>query len=219
MKTMHKMLLGAALLSAAPAFATDFSYTGTFRQDDNVAFFDFVATGTSTVTLRSFSYAGGVNSAGATIAAGGFDPILTLYDLATGNRISFQDDGSGVPVDPVTGAPFDVNFSSTLAAGTYRVALSQYNNFGGATLSDAFGRAGSGNFTQAYCDMGITAPFCDFTGAKRTSAWAFDILGVDTAIGPGGTVPEPATWAMMILGMGAVGGALRRRSTKVTFAH
>jgi hypothetical protein len=36
-----------------------------------------------------------------------------------------------------------------------------------------------------------------------------------------GAVPEPASWAMMILGMGAVGGALRRRSkvaTKVAFA-
>jgi hypothetical protein len=32
-------------------------------------------------------------------------------------------------------------------------------------------------------------------------------------------VPEPATWAMMILGMGAVGGAMRRRTrTGVTYA-
>lgn len=30
-------------------------------------------------------------------------------------------------------------------------------------------------------------------------------------------VPEPATWAMMIIGMGAVGASLRRRSTKVQF--
>jgi hypothetical protein len=31
-------------------------------------------------------------------------------------------------------------------------------------------------------------------------------------------VPEAATWAMMILGFGAVGTALRRRSTKLSFA-
>jgi len=35
-------------------------------------------------------------------------------------------------------------------------------------------------------------------------------------VGPG--VPEPATWAMMILGMGAVGATLRRRRTVATFA-
>ena len=34
----------------------------------------------------------------------------------------------------------------------------------------------------------------------------------------GGAVPEPATWAMMIAGFGLVGGAMRRRSTKVAFA-
>ena len=31
-------------------------------------------------------------------------------------------------------------------------------------------------------------------------------------------VPEPATWGMMILGFGLVGGSLRRRKTKVSFA-
>lgn len=34
----------------------------------------------------------------------------------------------------------------------------------------------------------------------------------------GADVPEPATWAMMIGGLGLVGGAMRRRTTKVVFA-
>lgn len=39
-----------------------------------------------------------------------------------------------------------------------------------------------------------------------------------TAAGPGG-VPEPASWALMIMGLGAVGGALRsRRRVRVAFA-
>ncbi len=54
-----------------------------------------------------------------------------------------------------------------------------------------------------------------------------DVLGFDQmTIGdarqvvnpPSGAVPEPATWAMMIAGFGMVGGAMRRRSTKVAFA-
>jgi hypothetical protein len=32
------------------------------------------------------------------------------------------------------------------------------------------------------------------------------------------SVPEPATWAMMILGLGAVGYSMRRRTAKVAFA-
>ena len=34
----------------------------------------------------------------------------------------------------------------------------------------------------------------------------------------GAAVPEPATWGMMIVGFGLMGGVLRRRSTKVAFA-
>ena len=33
-----------------------------------------------------------------------------------------------------------------------------------------------------------------------------------------GGVPEPATWALMILGFGAIGGALRRRGANVAYA-
>jgi hypothetical protein len=37
-----------------------------------------------------------------------------------------------------------------------------------------------------------------------------------SATATAGAVPEPATWAMMILGMGAVGFAMRRRKSNVT---
>lgn len=49
-------------------------------------------------------------------------------------------------------------------------------------------------------------------------------LGVDdfnfTLAGGGGGVPEPATWAMMLIGFGIVGGAMRGRkaSIRVTYA-
>ena len=47
------------------------------------------------------------------------------------------------------------------------------------------------------------------------------VSGVLTATVGAGAVPEPATWALMIVGFGAVGGAMRRRSTvrtNVSFA-
>ncbi|MCW6532019.1 MULTISPECIES: PEPxxWA-CTERM sorting domain-containing protein [Sphingomonas] len=35
----------------------------------------------------------------------------------------------------------------------------------------------------------------------------------------GGGVPEPATWALMILGFGAIGGTLRVRNRRLRYAH
>lgn len=36
--------------------------------------------------------------------------------------------------------------------------------------------------------------------------------------GEASAVPEPATWAMMLLGFGAIGTATRRRKTAIRFA-
>lgn len=38
------------------------------------------------------------------------------------------------------------------------------------------------------------------------------------ATGPGGGVPEPATWGLMILGLGAVGGVMRRQRQSVRYS-
>ncbi|WP_298669225.1 PEPxxWA-CTERM sorting domain-containing protein [uncultured Sphingomonas sp.] len=48
------------------------------------------------------------------------------------------------------------------------------------------------------------------TFSSRENSFEFDNLAR--------AVPEPATWALMILGFGAIGGALRRRRTSVAYA-
>lgn len=67
-----------------------------------------------------------------------------------------------------------------------------------------------------------------YSGAFTASATNTTLTFVNTAGGPNEgvfldavsvmAVPEPATWAMLILGFGLVGGALRRRSQAVAFA-
>jgi hypothetical protein len=47
----------------------------------------------------------------------------------------------------------------------------------------------------------------------RNNNWAFDILGVSDATQVG-AVPEPSTWAMMLIGFGAIGFAVRRQKNK-----
>jgi hypothetical protein len=59
------------------------------------------------------------------------------------------------------------------------------------------------------CALGSGTTFC--SDARLTLTYDYT---------PSSAVPEPATWAFMIVGFGAVGAAMRsaRRKTKVTFA-
>jgi hypothetical protein len=72
----------------------------------------------------------------------------------------------------------------------------------------AFGAAG------VYTTDGwpINAPGCCYGNA------GFATLVVSGAPDPGGAVPEPTTWALMITGFGGAGAMLRRRRTRHTFA-
>lgn len=195
MKTLLSVGLAAVALAATPAQAADVSFVGNLSAPNQVLFFDFTITTASTVTLRSYSYAGGTNAQGTVIARGGFDPILGVYD-SLGNRIGENDDGgcTNVPADSATGSCYDTFFRSALTAGTYRAAVSVFPNFGPTNLN-------TGTFAGATT-----------FGTNRTSAFAFDVLNVANATGPGsGAVPEPATWAMLMLGFGAMGFSLRRK--------
>jgi hypothetical protein len=191
----------AMIALAAPAAATDFSFVGTLANDDEVLFFNFTVGAPSLVTLRTYSYAGGTNAAGAVIARGGFDPILSLYNATTGAKIADNDDGnSSVPADSVSGEHYDTYFQSLLGAGNYTVSVTEYDNFGPATLAGIFNGSSS-------------VGFADVSGAAnnpRDGHWAFDVLNVASA-SQGGVVPEPATWGLMISGFGLTGAMLRRR--------
>lgn len=203
------LVLLAFSLSSAVCKADNFSFTGNFSTINDVQLFTFTVGANSNVVLRSYSYAGGTNSAGTVIAEGGFDPILAIF-LGTGPsavQIGQNDDGAcgKVPVDSVTGACYDVYLEQdNLAPGIYTVSIQDYANFAvGPTLGDGF--------TNGALTGGT---FIDFTGANRTNFWAFDVLGVESAeipVPPDGTVPEPSSIAL--LGSGALGIAdlIRRR--------
>src|SRR5881275_2020536 len=91
MKLKLIAVLLAVCASVSPAHANDISYSGQFAHDNDVALFPFPVSTLSTVELRSYGYAGGVNAAGQTIARGGFDPIIELLNAA-GQQIGGQDD-------------------------------------------------------------------------------------------------------------------------------
>ena len=207
----------AAALYAGSAQAANISFTGSFATDDAVQLFGFSVGAPSIVTLRTYSYAGGIQANGHAVSAGGFDPILALFDSA-GHFINQNDDGSGVPTDPSTGAAYDTLLNASLGAGSYLVSVMQYNNFAvGANLSDGFIRDGQGNFTAGFGGC-VAASFCDVTGAARTNQWAFDILNVSDAVlvdrVPGvSAVPIPAALPLLVSALAWLGFfGYRRRS-------
>lgn len=211
-KSLAKVLpVGTALavaLAASSASAGDFSFTGSLPTPGTVQFFDFTVGAQSSVTLRSWSYAGGTNAAGTVIARGGFDPILALFALPGGARINQNDDGGCgvVAADSVSGACFDTSLTSVLDPGDYRVSVQVFPNFAPDNLSGTF----EGATTFADVSNALDNP--------RTNQWAFDILNVEAAVQ--GAVPEPSTWAMMLAGFGMVGLGMRRRAkvtTSVTY--
>ncbi|MFL6447227.1 MAG: DVUA0089 family protein [Bryobacteraceae bacterium] len=221
MRLLAIKALGIVVLAASLASAANFSFQGTFTRDDEVQLFTFSVASTSTVTLRTWSYAGGVNAGGRTIARGGFDPILALFN-SSGVLINENDDGGfSVPADPVTNQNFDTYLQSSLSAGTYTVSVMQYDNFAnGSSLSQGFSETGNPTFTSVFgCSSGR---FCDVSGVdpgdNRNGAWAFDVLGVDSAsvtTTPSG-VPEPATVSLMIAGLGLVALVGKRRLASAT---
>jgi hypothetical protein len=199
MKRFLKTALAAAALmaGAASANAGAVSFNGNLAGDNSVALFSFTIAADSDVSLRTWSYAGGLNAAGNAIGAGGFDAVLALYFGAGDSAllIGGNDDGSGVAVDPLTTWALDSLLDlPSLLAGTYTVALTSAANFAnGPTLGDGFLGAGDAGF------------------GGRSSAWALDISGVDSAT----ALPEPSSLALALLGLvGAAGAGGARRTSR-----
>jgi len=213
----------ACCLSVGVASAGNISFTGTFTQDDQLEIFLFTAPSAS-FSAETWSYAGGTNGALNVITAGGFDPVLSLFDAtgglsATSPLIATNDDNPLATVDPSTGNAFDSKLTiGTLNAGhTYALVLSVNDNLAyGSTYGDGFTQSGNGNFTAAEFGCSGSGPFCDTGVDQRTGNWAVDINGVRSAVdtSAGGTVPEPGTVLLLSAGLGGV-ALLRRRRKRV----
>ncbi len=195
------------LLSAALASAGAFSYTGMFTYDDDMAVIPFTVTAYSEVTIRSWSFGGGLNAAGQTIPDGGFAPVLSLVYPDPATPI-FYDHGfnfepcPGCTVDPATGDTSDAFLRLYLDPGEYFVAITQYDNVPGVFWGEPFSRAADDNphyFTEDYqIAGGPEAPFLYYRDTfKRTGNWAVDITGEN--VGP--AVPEPASLALGAIGI------------------
>lgn len=163
----------AWLATIAVASAAPISLTGQLDPNNpqDAVLRTFTLSAPGSVTIRSWGYGGssgapgGTNAAGAAIAAGGFDPYVTLF-AGSGPAATFlasNDDGlcpPGTIADALCGDSTLV--TGVLPAGTYTLAISAFlnmslaENLGSGTLGDGFVGLGSfGTRTNAYAvDIG-----------------------------------------------------------------
>jgi hypothetical protein len=121
-QTLASILVGALTLAlSSPVKAASFSFRGSLSVNDPVQFFSFTTSTDSLVTLKTFSYAGGTQADGTVVLAGGFDPIISLFDGNSSPNIliAYNDDSDTL----------DSLLEQNLTPGKYTVALSQFDNF------------------------------------------------------------------------------------------
>ncbi len=220
-KLASTLCVVASLVVGAQAQAVpmNFSFTGVFANDDDVRLFSFTADDVSKVRLRTYGFGGGTQADGTVVPAGGFDPMLALFD-SSGNLVNQNEDaaavslnacGAGV-VNADNGDPYDACFDEVLAAGMYQVAIMQSDNFAiGPTLGAGFDKTGNQTYTSNPLRCSPPGLFCAkslLSDPNRTGAWAFDILGVESQ-DIVNNVPEPTSLA--ILGLGLAGLSVMRR--------
>ncbi|WP_242185735.1 PEPxxWA-CTERM sorting domain-containing protein [Sphingomonas sp. CARO-RG-8B-R24-01] len=118
--------------------------------------------------------------------------------------------------------------TSTFAAGFQSLNF-LYGFFGTGTISVFSGLNGTGSLLStrtfaadiASLDNAFSAGSVAFSGTAKsfTLASAVGNAGLDDVTFGTSAVPEPATWGLMITGLGMIGGTVRRRKQKAAVAY
>lgn len=215
LKTLCAAMLAAGVVVAGPAMASvadpvgDFlgTYGGPLNPDLDIlgaeveydgSGFRLSATLAGPVGVTPGSlYVWGINRGGGTARlAGGspsvgptvlFDSVAVMFPDGLGRAVTFPT--AGPPsITPLSGI---VNVTGNTISALFPAALFPTNGFA------------ADDYTFTLWSRKRVNPALDGTNAE--------IADFASAITPTRPVPEPTTWALMILGTGAVGLALRRR--------
>jgi hypothetical protein len=134
------------------------------------------------------------------------------------------DIGAGGTVTPVAGSP--THWGASLTGSTVLLETAGDAAVGGKPIDLIIG---TGPYTNANSSIIVHDPSIQGTGTFALSALGVtastQVTGVIFSFGTGPdtflpvtTVPEPSTWAMMILGFAGIGFMAYRRSRKNTMA-
>lgn len=236
----HNDIALVRLAELAPTFADSY---GLYSSE--IAGQDMTVTGYGSTS--SIGGAVGVNTANPN-RLGWFRQGLNTYDFALGDE-RFVNNTTGVNAwaailgEPVSQFRYSYwsDFDSGLATNDASCRITQAGNFGGEPglsfcdlgtglreVGVAGGDSGGGSFID-----GRVASVNSY-GITFGASWGDSFAGLNSSYGEftgyvpvwlheqwitGNMVPEPSTWAMLILGFGMVGGTMRRRGkTQLRYA-
>jgi hypothetical protein len=143
-------------------------------------------------------------------------PVLHLNGSATGT-VNQSDPLENAAWNPVTFVTVDdLNLFTGLDHGTFTWTLADGDKLSGLMFEDDTTvnfSTNTGPFTQMLTFTGGTGHFAGVSGASfgqgSLAPSGYTVIGRGILHTPG--VPEPAAWAMMLLGFGGLGAVLRRR--------
>lgn len=237
-------ILAFEIIAAAPAAAQVGGTPTLPNTPGTVVFFDFFFSDNAGAPADNFNNFVQWNVTGGSVdLVGGFgpgvfgappnNPLGRYVDLggSTANPGLFS---TRLPLDILAGATYELSFMyrSTLPGQQNAASAS----FGGRTFNVSSSSEAFSQFSQTFVVNSVASSTIAFQGMKAdTDNSGVGIDGVVLRIvglpggavptDPGlplpGAVPEPATWAMMLMGFGVVGFALRRNAkarTNVNFA-
>lgn len=129
----------------------------------------------------------------------GSSPLIARLD-ATGNSWTSSDISTLFP--SITGGEFTLNYDAASNQLTF-----SYNPGAGDPVIHYLGISQASNYFLFYDTTGITSATINLSDLFPNNPGWSHVDVYDT-----GAVPEPATWAMMLLGFAGIGFTMRRRT-------
>jgi hypothetical protein len=192
MSMKHAILCAAALAGAAIPAAANAAVTVNITQSGA----DVVATATGTLDLT------GLTSQGSFFLSEFIRPDVGYVGLGADGSVSGYSGFTG----PTNFGPADITDSSSRSGTSFALNSSSFGSpYVFVPIGYVSGSAISGTATW----LGTTIGALGANPGTYVYTSAHDTVTIII-----GSVPEPSTWAMMLIGFGAIGFAMRRKSMR-----
>ncbi|MEO8812933.1 MAG: PEPxxWA-CTERM sorting domain-containing protein [Caulobacteraceae bacterium] len=201
------LALAAVMVGAAPASATLITFTpGDVAVPVSPPFGNLVPGGDLGTKYKAF----GVDFTYGGVEGVFNDPPLAFGGVNASGQLDLVSpvDGRIVLLNTLTPATTDLLYAEAGSAAVGSLTLTVYDSLGNV-LATALN--GPPNGPHGRTTFQINTPGIAAFKISGADTFGVDEIHLDTPTGGG--VPEPMTWALMLVGLGGVGVALRRRQT------